>query len=193
MTPSLRRQTPPPPAAANGRARWPPRCPGGGARLEEAEQGWGRGDRSPGGGTGARGGASGPAGLRTGTPGDEDARPSPSPRRLAASPRGGAGRPESLGVSKVWIHHPGRSLRAAVPPGTGRQPPPRPGPASTIARCRSRKSGGAAGLRTRRRPRHPPRGAPALPPPPLHSRPPSSRVTRVDGRRGARAGPWRSR
>lgn len=192
MTPSLRRQTPPPPAAANGRARWPPRCPGGGARLEEAEQGWGRGDRSPGGGTGARGGASGPAGLRTGTPGDGDARPSPSPRRLAAYP---AGRSRPPGVTRRF-----QSLDS--PPreeSPGRGPSGHRAPAASQAGTRVyHRSVSEPQVGRRRGPAHAPPPSPSSPrcsssPPPLHSRPPSSRVTRVDGRRGARAGPWRSR
>lgn len=77
------------------------RCLGGGARLEEVERGRGRGDRSPGGGTGARGGASVSRGCVLRPPGTETRSPPPSPRRLAASPRGGAGQPESLGVTKV--------------------------------------------------------------------------------------------
>lgn len=141
-----------------------PRCPRGGARLEEAEQGRGRRDRSPGGGTGAGGGASGPAGLRTGTPGDGDARPSPIPRCLAASRRGGAGH-RSHSASPKFDSPPREESRGRGPSGHRAPPASQAGTRISIARCRIRKSGGAAGLRTRRRPRHPPRGAPdPLPP-----------------------------
>lgn len=120
------------------------------------------------------------------------------PRRRRRAPLSNPTSPRSVPVGRsrppgvTWrrqslILLPGRSLRAAVPPGTGRHPPPRPGPTSPSL---------GVGAASREAPRACARAAalailPAvLQPPP---RPPSSRVTRVDLRRGTRAGPWRSR
>lgn len=161
------------------------RCLGGGARLQEVEQGWGPGDRSPGGGTGAgaelrlRGAAyRDPRGQRR-------APPSPSPRRLAASPRGGAGN-RSHSASPKFDSPPREESQGGCLSGHRAPPPPRPGPASpslgvgASSRETLRACARAAAL--------------ALLPAVLQApRPPSSRVTGVDGRPGARAGPWRSR
>lgn len=161
--------------------------------AREAERGWRRRSRAGVAETGAR--EAGPElgaelrdqrGCAPGPPGTETRAPLQS---HVASQRPGGEEP-ATGVTQrrqSLILLPGRSLGAAVPPGTGRHPPPRPGPASPSL---------GVGSASREAPRACARAAAlAILPVVLQAppRPPSSRVTRVDRRRGTRAGPWRSR
>lgn len=183
-TPSLCRQTPPPAAAANGGARWRPlpgrrsAAAGGGAGLGSWGPEPGRRDRS-------RGGAS-VAGLRTETPGDRGALPPLQAHVASQRSRGEEPASRSHSASPKFDSPPREESRGRGLSGHRAPPPPRPGPESpslgvgASSRETLRACARAAAL--------------ALLPAVLQApRPPSSRVTGVDGRPGARAGPWRSR
>lgn len=186
LTPSLRRQTPPPLAAANGRARWRPlpgrrsAAGGGGAGPGSWGPEPGRRDRS-------RGRSFGFAGLRTETPGDGDALPNPLQAHVASQRSHGEEPANWSHSASPKFDSPPREESWGRGPSGHRAPPPlRPGPASPSLRV------GASSRETLRACAR--AAALALLPAVLQAPPPppSSRVTGVDGRRG-RAGPWRSR